>query len=334
MAKKAKKTTQKTTKPRTYHLLVLDKSGSMALTKNATIMGFNEKVQQLKIDSETQDIRCCLITFNGEVFEHLWDVSASELVEAKPEDFIPMGNTAMCDAMGYGIQKLIETTDYENINNSYVVDVITDGQTNQDRHYNRTSVKELVDGCEATKRWTVTYSGCGKEYIEEMARQTGVNVNNCAVWSNASAAEAAVSFKNMKSRQTKFYKERSMGASGSANYASDGGGVACFLADSVSEEAAPVINSAEVLKTASASVDFKDVLSRQPRYTNAASPQWDKKSLFSNNVKVQWAATNSVGIPTNLAGSVLNSVDNGPSLMADALKRPSMDLKVSVMKFK
>ena len=329
MAKKAKKSA-----PRTYHLLVLDKSGSMAATKNATIEGFNEKVQQLKIDSETQDIRCCLVTFNGEVFEHLWDVPASKLVEATPEEFIPMGNTAMCDAIGFGVQKLIDTTDYENINNSYVVDVISDGQTNADKHYQRATLKELIDGCEATKRWTITYSGCSKDYLEQIARQTGVNVNNCAVWSNASSAEAKVSFKNMRSRQTKYYAERAMGSSGSATYASDGGGVATYLADSVSEVAAPVINSAEELVKATANVDFKDVLSRQPKYVDdwpKLSNPWDGKSLFSNNNKVEWQnePKDSFDIPANLAGSALN----GSSLLSQALNRKPFEVNVSVMDF-
>lgn len=339
-SKKAKKSA-----PRTYHLLVLDKSGSMAATKNATIQGFNEKVQQLKIDSATQDIRCCLVTFNGEVFEHLWDVPASDLVEANPTEFVPAGNTAMRDAIGFGIQKLLDTTDYENVNNSYLVDVITDGQTNADKHYQWDTLKELVEGCEATKRWTITYSGCGKEYLESVARSTGVNLNNCAVWSNTSSADTANSFKNMKSRQTKFYKERAMGGSASSNYASDGihlpDGIVipCMAtydtAESVSEVAAPVVTSTEDLAKANSSVDFKDVLSRQPKYVDAwpkLNNPWAGKSLFSNNNKVEWqnGSNESIGIPTNLAGSALNS----SSLIADALARPPMDLKVSFMNFK
>ena len=309
MAKKAKNIT---VIPRTYHSIILDKSGSMAATKTATISGFNEKVQQLKIDSETQDIRCCLITFNGEVFEHLWDVPASELVEATPEEFIPMGGTAMRDAIGFGIQKLIDTTNHEDVNNSYLVDVISDGQTNADKHYAWDVLKELITGCEATKRWTITYSGCSKEYLENVARNTGVSINNCAVWSNASATEAKASFSNMKNRQTKFYSERKMGGSGSTCYASDGAGVAVFNAAPVSSVAAPpVVNSVAELQAATANVDFKDVLGRQPKYVGYNSPTWDRKSLFSNNVQVAWENPQVSG-PQNIAANTMSAFTSAP----------------------
>jgi hypothetical protein len=37
----------------------------MASTKSAAIAGFNEQVQQMKINAQTQDILCSLVTFNG-----------------------------------------------------------------------------------------------------------------------------------------------------------------------------------------------------------------------------------------------------------------------------
>ena len=61
---------KKNKNPKTHVAIVLDKSGSMGDTKDATISGYNEHVQQLKKNAQDgQEILVSLVTFNGEVFE-------------------------------------------------------------------------------------------------------------------------------------------------------------------------------------------------------------------------------------------------------------------------
>ena len=95
----------------THVAILLDKSGSMAKTKEQAIVGFNEQIQQIKENAKDQDIRTYLITFNASVFEHVWGEPAEKLTEASAEDYIPSGGTAMRDAIGYTLQKLLDTTD-------------------------------------------------------------------------------------------------------------------------------------------------------------------------------------------------------------------------------
>src|ERR1019366_2335671 len=82
--------------------IVLDSSGSMADTKQQTVQGFNEQVQQAKMNAKNQkdvgEYKACIVTFNGEVFEHQWLVPVEELQEATNEDYQPGGSTAMRDA--------------------------------------------------------------------------------------------------------------------------------------------------------------------------------------------------------------------------------------------
>ena len=174
-------------KPKTRMAVILDKSGSMATTKSQAVEGLNEQIQQAREHAKEHDLRCSLVTFNGEVFEHLWDVPAEKLIEAKPEDYNPNGSTAWLDAVGYTIQKLLSTEGPEDAETAYLVYVISDGQTNADMHYNGEALKELIEGCMATKRWTITYMGHNARYLQEVARQTGVPLTNCAAWSNKSA---------------------------------------------------------------------------------------------------------------------------------------------------
>jgi len=278
-------------KPKTYVAIILDKSGSMAATKAGAISGFNEQVQQLKEDSKTQEIYCSLVTFNGEVFEHLWNVPAEKLSEANVEEFQPLGNTAMRDAVGYTVQKLLTTTDHEDPNTAYLIVTISDGQTNQDRHYSWDALKELTQGCEATKKWTFTYMGCSKEYMEQLSHNVGTSAANMASWSNKTSADTGKGFSNMRSRQAKYFVERAMGQTAAANYASDSLSVADFTEDVVEAAPAPVlVDVADLPK-----VDFASVLSRQPRYENQASPAWNGGPLFANSTKVAWAGAGNHG---------------------------------------
>lgn len=272
-------------RPRTYVAIILDKSGSMAATKAAAISGFNEQVQQWKEDSKTQDILCSLVTFNGEVFEHLWNVPADQLAEANPDDFKPNGNTAMRDAVGYTVQKLLDTTDHEDPNTAYLIVTISDGQTNMDKHYSWEALKELTVGCESTKKWTFTYMGCSKQYLEELARNTGTQVSNCAAWSNTTGGAAVRGFSNLKARSKKYFAERAAGQTAAACYASDSvGKVADFEQEAVEAAPAPVISDL----SKAAKLDWPELSNKLPKYESQASPTYEGGPLFANAVQVRW----------------------------------------------
>ena len=269
---------------KTYVAIILDKSGSMASTKAGAISGFNEQIQQLKEDSKSQEIYCSLVTFNGEVFEHLWNVPADQLSEANAEDFQPLGSTAMLDAVGYTVQKMLNTTDHEDPNTAYLIITISDGQTNLDRHYSWESLKELTQSCEATKKWTFTYMGCTKEYMQQVAKNVGIQTSNVAAWSNDSIKHASLGFANMRSRQKKYFAERAMGQTVAGHYASDDLSVADFTAKVAESEPSPVVLDLNSLPK----VDFENVLNSQPKYQAQNSPTWNGGKLFENSMKVEW----------------------------------------------
>jgi Mg-chelatase subunit ChlD len=302
------------TKPRTYVAIILDKSGSMAATKAAAISGFNEQVQQLKEDSKDQEIYCSLVTFNGEVFEHLWNVPADKLAEASPEDYKPLGNTAMRDAMGYTVQKLLDTTDYEDENTAYLIVTISDGQSNSDKHYSPESWGELISSCEATKRWTFTYMGCTREYLMQIARQTGTSPSNMAAWSNTSLGATSRGFENAKFRQKKFFAERLAGQTASANYACDGLSVADYTAAAVEAAPAPVL--ADLAQAAK--LDWPQLSNKLPKYVNCSSPSYHGGSPFGNTVQVKWSheAQADINIMHGMCGLAAQALNTTPDKKA------------------
>lgn len=204
-------------KPKTYVSIILDKSGSMESTKAQTIQGYNEQVQQMKLNSKEQDIFCSLITFSGDVFEHLWSEPAEKLTEITDADYAPEGSTAMRDAIGYTVKKLMETTDTKDPNVAYLVVIISDGEENSSKHYSVGSLKELIESMQKTGKWTFTYMGCSGDYLKKVAEQTSIPIANMAVFSNATPAKAKFAYKRSNAKLSDYYGIRAKGAVACAN---------------------------------------------------------------------------------------------------------------------
>lgn len=183
----------------------------MSTTKKQAVDGFNEQVDQLREDSKDQDIRVSLVTFNGNVYEHFWDQPVDTLENAKHKDFKPSGSTSFYDALGYGIQKLQETTDTQDENNAYLVISISDGGENSSKFYVNGSLKEMVEGCQLSKRWTFTYMGCSEAVLAEVAQATSIPVSNMAVWANQTADAATRGMSGTRKRMKSYMTNRTKG---------------------------------------------------------------------------------------------------------------------------
>jgi uncharacterized protein YegL len=245
--------TKKKQKPKTYVAIVLDRSGSMSGTKKQTIEGFNEQVQQMKENSKDQEIFASLVTFNGEVYEHLWNQPAADLVEANEKDYMPTGSTAMRDGMGYAIDKLCKTPDLEDENNAYLVIIISDGYENSSHRYNPSQLNEMRESLESTVRWTFSYMGCSKDAVDQVCRDYGLSASNCAVWRNDTATFARKGTKRQAQRTNKYYAARASGQCSTQNLYSDNLSMADFTADEPS--VADVQVSESDLNTLQESID-------------------------------------------------------------------------------
>jgi uncharacterized protein YegL len=295
-------------KAKTYVAIVLDKSGSMAGTKAQTIAGFNEQVQETQKNAKDQEIFCSLVTFDGEVYEHLWNVPAKELTEATAEAYKPTGATAMRDAMGYTIQKLLNSTEHENENNSYLIIAISDGDTNSDKHYNSAALKEMVEACRGTGRWTFTYMGCTKEYVEKIARETSIPLANVAAWSNSTAGGASAGMSNQRKRLSKFYGARGQGVKACANYMSDQIGVSADFTEDQEVSDAPVVAES----VASGPTDWSNLLGKLPKYQNVKDDGHRVVSgdVFANTAQVLWEGAAQQDLTANHGNFGVAAVSN------------------------
>jgi len=142
-------------KKKTHSVIILDRSGSMNSCKKSAVDCYNEHAQMFLQEGTNEDLETdvSLITFNNEVYEHLWCEPSDKIEMATVESYQPMGGTSVKDAIGYVIDKFQSMPDANDPNTAYLVIVVTDGETNSDKHYGGTQekdslFKELVQGCQ------------------------------------------------------------------------------------------------------------------------------------------------------------------------------------------
>ena len=209
-------------RPKTYIAFVIDKSGSMAGTEAQVVSDFNEQIQQAKENAKDQDISVSLVTFNGSVFEHIWLEDVANVEEITRESYRADGGTAMRDAIGYTIKKLNDTVeDKDDENVAFLINVISDGAENSSRHYDVSTLRNMVSACQETKRWTFAYMGCSESYLKQVAAETAIPIDNMAVWSNATSALTSSAFKGKNTRSESYLCKRSLGEHASDSYYSD-----------------------------------------------------------------------------------------------------------------
>lgn len=243
-------------KPKTHVVMIIDKSGSMHSIRRQAVENYNEQIQQMKENSKDQEITASLITFNGNVFEHLWRAPADGLEESDLDSFTTAGNTALYDAIGYTVTKIRSEAPADD-DTAYLLIIISDGEENASIHYNSEQIRGMLEEVKATGRWTVSYMGCSAHQLETVAQSLNISPANMAVWSNASAEAASSSLRSSRSRQEGYYQMRTKGLSSTSNLYNDVDEVADFTQtvpppsqtpdqNSLLWNQAPVVNSVDL----------------------------------------------------------------------------------------
>lgn len=230
---------------KTHVAIVLDRSGSMKRAHQQTIDYYNEQLGQMIENSKTQEITLSVVTFNKNVFEHEWLSNPVDMAEITPETYVPQGSTALIDAIGYTIDKLKKTV-VDDKNTGYLVLIVSDGEdTEPYQHYTRSQVRSLIDECQATERWNISYMGCSSACLKEVQRDFGIKPSNMAAWSNANVAVADHSLKRATSKVADYYRHRTLGSFKTSKLYSDDEMLAANFV-SESESALPVYSSVNV----------------------------------------------------------------------------------------
>lgn len=157
----------------THILFILDKSGSMHSRRADVVGGINSFIaEQKKIPGKCM---VSLVTFSDSWNHKLEFVPLGNVAETKLEDYLTQGNTALLDTLGDVLSKQF------NPSYRHVVVIITDGEENASRRFNKARVKELIEGLQKDGV-TFTYIGANQDAFAE-ARSYGIAEVFTTSWS-------------------------------------------------------------------------------------------------------------------------------------------------------
>ncbi len=156
--------------------MVIDRSGSMASLTDDTIGGINAFIRSQKEapgDAILTTIffsNTCDVVHDGICLESVPDVTRM--------DYIPMGCTALLDAVGEGIQRIKTRMSYvpERYRPAHVLfAIMTDGQENASQKYNLAKIKNMISE-QTEKGWKFIYMGAHPDAFDD-AYTLGIDKN-------------------------------------------------------------------------------------------------------------------------------------------------------------
>lgn len=147
--------------------VVLDKSGSMASCYNDTLGGFNTFIQaQKELDGEAT---ISIIQFNGNYNATIDMEAINDAVDLSKENYVPSGGTALLDAIGrtinntdHAISEMEEDARPEKV----IFVIITDGEENSSREFNRDQIMEMINRHTNEDKWEFIFIGANQDAIQ------------------------------------------------------------------------------------------------------------------------------------------------------------------------
>jgi hypothetical protein len=142
-------------------VLVLDETGSMEKIQGRTISSVNEYVQGLL--PQGKGCHMTLIKFNSAKTTVLCsDVPVKDVPKLDNVNYRPGNNTPLYDAVAKAILDTDENIKVSKIKPDVLFVVLTDGEENSSREYNREKLAPLITERE-TNGWTIVYLGANQD---------------------------------------------------------------------------------------------------------------------------------------------------------------------------
>ncbi len=164
----------------TFIELLLDRSGSMASCRDATLGAANEYITGSQADPALNGASFALTIFDSASIETIRDGIMSEIAPLTAADFVPRGSTPLLDAIGRSIASLDAKLAKAGAKRAVLV-VATDGQENASRKHTFDSISLLIKARQE-EGWLVIFLGAGLEAAKQGAK-LGVDAGKVAAFS-------------------------------------------------------------------------------------------------------------------------------------------------------
>lgn len=158
--------------------IVLDRSGSMGGKENDVIGGVNTFLADQKKLPDPASI--AFVRFDTQIERFRPMQGLSEVKDLTVEEYRPRGMTALVDAVGMTLNEADKDWVTEKPDQAIMV-IVTDGQENASKEFNKEKVKAMVQAREKSDKWAFIFLGDAKS-IDSFgeASALGINLRNTA----------------------------------------------------------------------------------------------------------------------------------------------------------
>ena len=188
---------------KTKIICLIDKSGSMGYLQNDSIGGFNSFLKEQK---EVDGVCYMDIILFDTNFNTL--VSNTNIMEVEgltKQNYKPNGGTSLLDCIGDTIDKEIDrlAEDSNNRFNKTLFLILTDGESNSDRHYSKEKIKLMIEEMEEQFKWDFIFLGANQDSFTSSGGM-GISAGKTMNWS-ADSDGISVAYASI-SKATKLYR--------------------------------------------------------------------------------------------------------------------------------
>jgi len=169
-------------------IVVMDKSGSMNGIRDDAIGAFNTFLEDQQKEPGEARLTLTLFDTSYNIVQTCKDIR--NVPKLDNSTYAPGGFTALLDAVGRTIDevgKRLADTAEEKRPERVVMAIITDGQENSSKEYNRKTVTDKIKLQEETYKWEVVFLAAGLKAMAE-AQNIGIRASNCVGFEAGSAA--------------------------------------------------------------------------------------------------------------------------------------------------
>lgn len=171
-------------------VFILDESGSMFDLTDDTIGGFNSMIEKQKKEEGSALVTTYLFNSSTKIIHDRKDLDKIALMTRN--DYTPNGCTALLDAVGEAVEHIEQIHKYareEDVPEHTVFVITTDGMENASRKFNRSQIKELVEG-KKKAGWEFIFMGANIDAVAE-AGKLGIDSTHAVEYVSDVAGSAA-----------------------------------------------------------------------------------------------------------------------------------------------
>lgn len=162
------------TKKETLVNFILDKSGSMASVKGATISGFNEYLGTLKNDGNKYSFSLTL--FDTVIDKVCVNKPIKDVKDIDADTYMPDGGTALYDAVCITIDAVLAKV---KPTQKVLTVIMTDGEENSSKEYGQEQLKAKIKELESKGNWSFVFLGANQDAWAN-AQKMGMSQMNTA----------------------------------------------------------------------------------------------------------------------------------------------------------